>query len=41
MYNVGGDGPKDKEGVTQMVKSLLQIVAQEHENDIESLPWWI
>ncbi|KAK0432953.1 Phospholipase/Carboxylesterase-domain-containing protein [Armillaria borealis] len=35
LYNVGGDGPKDKEGVTQLVKSLLQIVTQEHENGIE------
>ncbi|SJL17986.1 uncharacterized protein ARMOST_21557 [Armillaria ostoyae] len=34
-YNVGGDGPEDEEGVTQSVKSLSQIVAQEHENGIE------
>ncbi len=33
-YNVGGDGPEDEEGVTQSVKSLSQIVAQEHENGI-------
>ncbi|PBK80078.1 Phospholipase/carboxylesterase [Armillaria gallica] len=34
-YNVGGDGPEDEEGVTQSVKSLSQIVVQEHENGIE------
>ncbi|KAK0209936.1 Phospholipase/carboxylesterase, partial [Armillaria fumosa] len=34
-YNVGGDVPEDEEGVTQSVKSLEQIITQEHENGIE------